>query len=214
MNAAQFVTDLGYPAVALAIFLEDFGLPAPGETVLVAAAIAAGQGELNIFVVAGVGIVAAVLGDNVGFAIGHFGGRRFVLRVGRRLRLGRHELVNEERLDKGEGFFRRFGAWVIIGARFVEGLRQFNGILSGILRVPWARFLFFNVIGAALWVGFWSTAAYYAGDHIAALHRYYRWPAPAAVALLAAAVAVYWVRRGRRGRRSPVGRPGDDETSS
>ncbi|MHB0980047.1 MAG: DedA family protein [Thermoleophilia bacterium] len=202
MDVAQLVADLGYPAVALAIFAEDFGLPAPGETVLVAAAIAASQGQLNIFAVAGVGFVAAVLGDNVGFAIGHYGGRRFVLRVGGRLRLGSHRLVTEERMEQGEGFFRRFGAWVIIGARFVEGLRQFNGILAGILRVPWARFLVFNVVGAALWVGFWSTGAYLAGDHIAALHRYYRWLAPAAIAIVVLAAVIYWVRRTHRGRRT------------
>src|SRR5680860_1196350 len=102
MDVTQLVTDLGYLAVALAIFAEDFGLPAPGETVLVVAAIAASQGDLNIFVVAVVGFVAAVLGDNVGFAIGHFGGRRFILRVGKRLHLGSHELVNEQRLGHGE----------------------------------------------------------------------------------------------------------------
>lgn len=116
MDVARLVADLGYPAVALAIFAEDFGLPVPGETVLVAAAIAASQGQLNIFAVAGVGFVAAVLGDNVGFAIGHYGGRRFVLRVGKRLRLGGRELVSEDRLARGERFFTRFGPLVIVGA--------------------------------------------------------------------------------------------------
>lgn len=212
MDVARLVADLGYPGVALAIFAEDFGLPAPGETVLVAASIAASQGELNIYAVAAVGIVAAVLGDNVGFAIGRYGGRRLVLRVGDRLRVGSHRLVTPERLERGEAFFGRYGAAVIVGARFVEGLRQFNGILAGILEVPWVRFLVFNVIGASLWVGFWSTAAYLAGERIAKLHGYFRWLAPLAVVLVVAALVAYWLRRRRRGSSGSTGSPGTMET--
>jgi membrane protein DedA with SNARE-associated domain len=203
MDVTRIVADFGYLAVGLAIFLEDFGLPAPGETVLIAAAIAAGQGELNVFVVGLVGFVAAVFGDNVGFAIGRYAGRGLVLRAGNRVHVGRHVLIGEERLERGERFFERYGGPVVIGARFVEGLRQLNGIIAGIVRLPWARFLIFNVIGAALWVGFWTAGAYLAGTHLSALHAYYRRIVPIVILLAVLAGVAYWWFRRRKALRDP-----------
>jgi len=75
----------GYWAVLLLVLIEDFGIPVPGETILIAAAIFAGAGRLNVVAVGIVGFVAAVLGDNIGFAIGHFGGRALALRWGKHL---------------------------------------------------------------------------------------------------------------------------------
>src|ERR1700749_1521388 len=83
----------GYLAVVGLLFLEDFGVPVPGETILILAAGYAGTGRLNILLVALLGFCGAVLGDNVGFAIGHFGGRRLVLRY------GRYVFITPERLD-------------------------------------------------------------------------------------------------------------------
>ena len=94
----------GYWAVLLLVMLEDFGIPVPGETILIAASVYAGAGRLNVVAVAVVGFVAALIGDNIGFAIGHFGGRALVLRWGRYVRL------TEERLDKDEAFFNHHGA--------------------------------------------------------------------------------------------------------
>ena len=73
----------GLWAIGLLILLEDFGVPAPGETILIAGAIYAGAGRLNIVAVGVVGFIAAVIGDNIGFAIGHFGGRALALRFGK-----------------------------------------------------------------------------------------------------------------------------------
>ncbi len=137
----------GIWAIGLLILLEDFGVPAPGETVLIAGAIYAGAGRLNVVAVGVVGFVAAVIGDNIGFAIGHFGGRALALRW------GRYVFLTEERLNKAELFFHRHGGKVIVIARFVEGLRQANGIMAGIAGMHWRRFLAFNALGAALWVG-------------------------------------------------------------
>src|SRR6516165_10542846 len=88
----------GYWAVLLLVTLEDFGIPVPGETVLIAASVYAGAGRLNVVAVGVVAFAAAVAGDNIGFAIGHYGGRALVLRWGRYVRL------TEERLDKAEAF--------------------------------------------------------------------------------------------------------------
>ncbi|HWD68835.1 MAG TPA: DedA family protein [Solirubrobacteraceae bacterium] len=155
----------GYLAVAGFVMLEDFGVPVPGETVLILGAVYAGTGRLSIVLVALLGFLAAVVGDNIGFAIGHFGGRRLIERF------GRYVLLTPERLDKAEGFFERRGASIIIIARFVEGLRQANGIVAGSTGMHWARFLAFNAIGAALWVGVWTAVGYFSGNHITSIYN-------------------------------------------
>lgn len=158
---APVLDQYGYLALGGFVLLEDFGVPLPGETILIAAAVYAGTGRLNIIAVVLIALVAAVIGDNIGYAIGHYGGRRLVLRWGRYVRLTDH------RLGEVEDFMRRRGAAVVIIARFIEGLRQLNGIVAGTAEMPWARrFLPFNIIGATLWVGVWATVGYLAGDHI------------------------------------------------
>jgi membrane protein DedA with SNARE-associated domain len=156
----------GYWAVLLFVMIEDFGIPVPGETVLIAASVYAGAGRLNVAAVGVAGFTAALIGDNIGFAIGHFGGRALVLRWGRYVRL------TEERLDKAEAFFGRHGGWIVTVARFIEVLRQVNGIVAGIAGMRWRRFLAFNALGAALWVGTWVSLSYLAGSHIATIYHY------------------------------------------
>jgi membrane protein DedA with SNARE-associated domain len=141
----------GYLAVLGLVLIEDFGVPVPGETVLILGAVYAGAGRLNVALVALLGFVGAVLGDNIGFAIGHFGGRRLILRY------GRYIFLTPDRIDRATGFFHRHGGWIIIVARFVEGLRQANGVIAGISGIHWTKFLAFNAIGAALWVAVWTS---------------------------------------------------------
>lgn len=154
----------GYLALAL-IFLEDFGVPVPGETVLIVSAIYAGTGRLNVWLVALIAFLAAILGDNVGFAIGHFGGRPLAERY------GKYILLTPARLDKTAAFFDRHGGKVIVVARFVEGLRQANGIIAGITGMHWKKFIPFNMLGAALWVALWVSIGYFSGDHIDSIYR-------------------------------------------
>jgi membrane protein DedA with SNARE-associated domain len=186
----------GYWAVLLFVMIEDFGVPVPGETILIAAAVYAGAGRLNVIAVGVIGFVAAIIGDNIGFAIGHYGGRALVLRWGRYVRL------TEERLDKAEIFFQRHGAWIITVARFIEVLRQVNGIVAGTTGLRWRRFLAFNALGAALWVGTWVSLGYLAGNHIDAIYhditRYSYYLLIALVAALAAYIARRILRRRRR----------------
>src|SRR5690242_20059089 len=156
----------GYWAVLLFVLIEDFGIPVPGETILIAASVYAGVGRLNVVLVAVVAFAAAVTGDNIGFAIGHFGGRALALRW------GKYVFLTEERLDRAEDFFNRRGAWIITVARFIEGLRQANGIIAGITGMHWLRFVAFNALGAALWVGTWVSVGYFSGQHISAIYHY------------------------------------------
>jgi membrane protein DedA with SNARE-associated domain len=185
----------GVWAIGLLIMLEDFGIPVPGETILIAGAVYAGAGRLNVLAVGVVGFIAAIIGDNIGFAIGHFGGRALALRW------GKYVFLTEERLNKAEDFFDRRGAIVITFARFVEGLRQANGIIAGITGMHWLRFLIFNAIGAALWVGTWVSLGYLAGDHIGTIYHYitlYSYYALIALAVLIVGYIVWRLRRRRR----------------
>lgn len=150
----------GYMAVFVGVFVEGFGIPAPGETLVIASALLASHGEMSIAVL-GVAWIAAVMGDNVGYVVGRFGARRFVTRYGDR---------TAPRMRKVECFFARYGGAIVVAARFFEGLRQLNGIVAGSIGMPWLRFLAFNAVGAALWVGVWGIGVYVLGENMGPVH--------------------------------------------
>jgi membrane protein DedA with SNARE-associated domain len=206
LNAlAGILQQYGLWAIGLLITLEDFGVPVPGETILIAGAIYAGAGRLNIVALGVVAFVAAVTGDNIGFAIGHFGGRALALRF------GKYVFLTEERLDKAERFFDRRGSIVITFARFVEGLRQANGIIAGITGMHWLRFLVFNAIGAALWVGTWVTIGYFAGNNITTIYHYITLYSYYVLAGLVVLIVGYIVWRRRRRHAAAAAASATDE---
>jgi len=195
----------GLWAIGLLITLEDFGVPVPGETILIAGAIFAGAGRINVVALGVVAFFAAVTGDNIGFAIGHFGGRALALRF------GKYVFLTEERLDKAERFFDRRGSIVITFARFVEGLRQANGIIAGITGMHWLRFVIFNAIGAALWVGTWITIGYFAGNNITTIYHYITLYSYYVLAGLVVLIVGYIVWRRRRRRRAAASAAGQTD---
>jgi membrane protein DedA with SNARE-associated domain len=193
----RLIGDYGSLAVALGILLEDFGLPTPGETMLITGAILASGGALNIYLLLPLAWLGAVIGDNIGYVIGYYGGHRLMLRYGGRIG------ITEDRLKQVEAFFERYGGWVIVFARFVVVLRQFNGIVAGTLEMHWLHFLVLNAIGAALWVAFWGLLAFWLGKsvlvYVADIHAL----APVmlvivAVVLLGGAAYLWWRYRRRR----------------
>lgn len=193
----------GYLAVAVLVLIEDFGIPVPGETILILAAVYAGAGRLNIVLVGLLGFCGAVAGDNIGFAVGHFGGRPLVERY------GRYVFVTPVRLSRATEFFSRHGPKIIVIARFIEGLRQANGIIAGISGMRWVRFLLFNAVGAALWVAVWTTVGYAAGSHINAIYNdATRYSAYVAIALGVGLIA-YVARRTARSRAARSSQPID-----
>jgi membrane protein DedA with SNARE-associated domain len=191
----------GYLAVAGLVILEDFGVPVPGETVLILGAVYAGAGRLNVWLVGVIGFLAAITGDNIGFGIGHFGGRPLVERF------GRYIFLTPERLERATDFFERHGGKIIVVARFIEGLRQANGIIAGISGMHWAEFLGFNAIGAALWVAVWVCVGYFSGSHIDSIYNtashYTTYLAIAAGVLVLAWIARAVLRRRRRQAEGP-----------
>jgi membrane protein DedA with SNARE-associated domain len=194
--ADPLVHDYGYPAVFLVLFLESFGAPLPGESLVVASALLASHGDLHIAPLLAVVWLAAVLGDNVGYAIGLFGGRRLVLRYGARIG------ITEPRLKKVESFFRRYGAEVVLVARFFVPLRQLNGLTAGTVAMPWRRFLVYNALGAGLWSAVWCYGVYLVGQDIAVVLPWLHglvYAIVLAVVLAAAALLIvrYFKARGR-----------------
>ena len=202
----------GYLAVGGLLFLEDFGVPVPGETILIAAAVYAGAGSLNIALVVAIGVLAAVAGDNVGFAIGNLGGRRIVERF------GRYVLLTPARVETAERFFTRHGGKIIVVARFIEGLRQANGIIAGLGGMRWRRFLGFNTLGAVLWVGVWSTLGYLTGTNIGPIYQQvsrYQLYVLIVVAVLIVAFVLWRLLHGHhRPPHNPARTDGTDGTDS
>lgn len=195
-----YLQHYGYFAVFFSIFLEDFGVPLPGETLLIAGALLASRGSFNIVLLLITAVCAAILGDNVGYAIGRFGGRRLVLRY------GRHVLITPARLAHAEGFFQSRGAVIVIAARFFEILRQLNGIIAGISGMRWWRFLAYNAAGAILWVCFWGILFFQLGkrgERILLLVHGYEPLAVAALAVVVAGVVVGRLLLRRRRRKAP-----------
>jgi len=157
---APYLQQYGYYAIFLALFLEDFGVPLPGETTLIAGALLSATGMYKIYWVVLLGIFAASAGDNVGYAIGHYGGIKFLRKF------GKYILLTQKRLQKLESFFERHGGKVVVSARFIEGFRQFNGIIAGISSMPWKSFMAYNIVGAILWVSVWAGIAYFLGNRL------------------------------------------------
>ena len=181
----------GYPVLFLAIMVEGFGLVAPGQTLLIAAALTAAQGGLNIVWVLALAFTAAILGNTLGYLIGRWGGRPLL-----------HKFkVNEQRLQRLEGYFRRYGKGVVFFGRFFDGLRQLNGLVAGMLKMPWQVFMACNILGAGLWTGAWGLGAYGLDKKIAAYHLTFRALAPWAAiffVLIFLALVVYLLHSGRK----------------
>jgi membrane protein DedA with SNARE-associated domain len=157
--AQPYLERYGYAAVFIGVMVEGFGVPAPGESLVIAGGFLAAEGKMSVLVLL-VAWAAAVIGDNIGYAIGHFGGRRLVVRQGRRFG------IRPEHLARVEAFFDRYGGGIVALARFFEVLRQLNGVVAGTTGMSWWRFLAFNALGATLWIGLWGAGAYFLGEHL------------------------------------------------
>jgi membrane protein DedA with SNARE-associated domain len=187
------VVHYGYWAVAAALLLENAGVPVPGETVLLLASfLAYSEHELQLPWIIVVGTIAATVGDNLGFALGHYGGRPVLARYQALFR------IQDATITRGEGLFARYGALTIFFARFVFGLRIIAGPLAGVLRMPWRKFGIFNFLGAGLWVTVISGAGYLFGQHFHRLERDIRRFDVAVVIVLLLGLGLLWWRK-RRG---------------
>ncbi len=208
-HLAPLLDRYGYAAVALLVLAEGVGIPTPAVTILVAASVYAGAGHLDLPVLVITALLAASAGDNLGYALGHYAGKPAVLRWGRYVGL------TSERAARAERFFAERGGRVVPLARFVDGLRQTNGLITGAMGMPWRRYLLLDALGAALWTGVWVSLGYLAGNHIGTVYRtalrYETYAIVLVAALAAAALGWHLVRRRRRGTPAVRPVPADSE---
>src|SRR5208337_3078543 len=142
------------------------GIPVPGESALLLASfLAYSEQQLHLGWIIVVATCAATLGDNLGYAIGHYGGRPLLDRYQSVFR------ISPATLQRGEQMFARYGAATIFFARFIFGMRVFAGPLAGVLRMRWRAFVVFNFLGAAVWVTVIASAGYLFGQHWRRLAR-------------------------------------------
>jgi membrane protein DedA with SNARE-associated domain len=179
-DVARILSRYGYWAVAAIVGLESIGIPLPGETTLIAAAILAGSARgPSIGLVIAAAFAGAVIGDSIGFWIGRSLGFRLLVGFGRYLGL------TERRIKLGEYLFSEHGAKIVFFGRFVTVLRTLTAFLAGVNRMGWPRFFLFNAAGGAIWASLYGMAAYEFG---AAINRF---SGPIGIANLAAvAIAV------------------------
>ncbi len=149
----EWLSSYGYLVVFLLVMIESIGVPVPGETALIGAALYAGStGKLEI--------AGAIIGDNIGYLLGRYGGAKLLLRYGHKIRL------HEGRLKIGIWLFRRHGGKVVFWGRFVSILRTWAAFLAGANHMEWRRFLVFNAAGAVVWATLFGVVYYVFGDAI------------------------------------------------
>jgi membrane protein DedA with SNARE-associated domain len=154
------VVQYGYWAVGGALLLENAGIPVPGETILLLASfLAYSEHDLRLPWIIVVATIAATLGDNLGFALGYYGGRPLLLRYQTIFR------IKNATISRGEELFAKYGSVTVFFARFIFGMRIIAGPMAGVLRMSWRKFLVFNFLGAVVWVTVISSAGYLFGRH-------------------------------------------------
>jgi membrane protein DedA with SNARE-associated domain len=185
--------NVGYAAVFALVAIETMGIPVPAETALIAAALLAHKGQMDIGTLVLVASAAAILGDNVGFAIGRRYGRRLFLARGP-LEEHRHKV-----LEVGEPFFARHGPKAVFLGRWVSGLRIASAWLAGINRMDWPVFVFWNALGGIAWAASVAFSIYLLGsvaEHALSV------VGPAAAALVVVVIGGLLAWRWRRHRRA------------
>jgi membrane protein DedA with SNARE-associated domain len=193
------VVHYGYWAVAGALLLENAGVPLPGETILLMASfLAYSEHDLRLPWIIVVATIAATAGDNLGFALGHYGGRPLLARYQAFFR------IKDATVARGESLFEKYGSLTIFFARFVFGMRIIAGPLAGVLRMHWRRFAIFNLLGAGLWVTVISVAGYLFGQHWGRLERVVqRFDVAVAIVAVLVVAGLWWRKRRARSAGAP-----------
>ena len=189
----QLLHEYGNIVLGVVVGLECLGLPLPGETLLIAAAVIAGTTQhLNIVLV----VISAALGAIIGQMSGYWIGWSIGLRLLRHY--GRYVGLNDRRLAYGRALFRKHGEKVVVASRFVVLLRTLAGLLAGANHMPWPRFMIANVVGSVAWSAFYGVGAYMLGHAAKDLAGPVAIGASAVLLLAVVGAALYARRRERR----------------
>jgi membrane protein DedA with SNARE-associated domain len=198
----------GYLVVFLGVMLEGVGIPLPGETVLIAAGALAHRGFLTLWETIALGGLGAVMGGQVGYGVGRFGGRPFVLRW------GRYVFITPERLGRTERFFERHGGRAIFLARFITGLRVFGALVAGMSRMSWGKFTLYSVLGGVVWAAAAVSLGYFLWASISLVEHWAGRVSLFLVAALALALVLRWAYRRATRSGGPCNGPLDPDDRS
>jgi membrane protein DedA with SNARE-associated domain len=196
----------GYVAVFAFVGIETIGIPVPGETMLILAAVYAGSGHLQIELVIAVAALGGILGDNIGYAIGRTGGRELALNFGHYIHVGPDRLAGAER------FFEKHGSKTVFFGRFVALLRILTPFLAGVNRMHWPTFLVYNAAGAICWAVLYGMLAFELGKNLPLLNRVIRAMGIGGIALAVVVIAALIVIRIRTAKRMEAAVTGESET--
>jgi membrane protein DedA with SNARE-associated domain len=148
----------GYLIVFFGVMLGTMGIPFPSAAILLAAGVLVQQGHLHLGDAIVFGILGAILGNQIGYLVGHKAGRSFVLKWGRYVRL------TPERLEQVEGLFARHGGKAVFAARFFSISRLLEALVAGMSRMRWGTFVFYSILGGAVWVTAVVLVGYFFGE--------------------------------------------------
>jgi membrane protein DedA with SNARE-associated domain len=148
----------GYLLVFFGVMLGTSGIPFPSAAILLAAGVLVQQGHLHLGDAIVFGILGAVIGNQIGYLVGHKAGRAFVLKWGRYVRL------TPERLEQVEGLFARHGGKAVFAARFFSISRLLEALVAGMSRMRWGTFVFYSALGGAVWVTAVVLVGYFFGQ--------------------------------------------------
>jgi membrane protein DedA with SNARE-associated domain len=209
LDPTQWIADYGYFAVFIIVFMETAGIPLPGEITLILSGVAAHAGDLQPVQLIIIGSIAAIGGDNVGYLVGRFGGRKIVLRLAH---LGHVDSM----LGWGERFFAKHGGKTVFLARWTAGLRIFGAWIAGMTHMPWRTFFFWNAAGGITWVTATVMAGYLFSDSVKRIEGWFGTGGKiAAIVVLVAGVGYGLHRLHHRqvaARKAEMAAAGDDGT--
>jgi membrane protein DedA with SNARE-associated domain len=155
----QDYREYAYVGIGTIVGLESMGIPLPGETILVAAAVyAAATGDLNIYAIVAATIIGSTIGDNLGYGIGRRYGYPLLLQHGKKINM------TEDRIRLGQYLFLQYGATIVFIGRFIALLRILAAFLAGVNHMKWWTFLFANFTGAVLWASVFGFGGYAFGQ--------------------------------------------------
>lgn len=162
----DLIATYGLVLLFLLVMAESAGLPLPGETALVTAAAYAGStGRLSLFAVIATASAAAIIGDNLGFLVGHRYGRALVVRHGERFG------ITPARWRLARYLVGQYGFAAVFVGRFVALLRALAGLVAGTAEMHWPTFFVANALGAVVWASFFGLAAHAFGQALEHLTR-------------------------------------------
>lgn len=159
-----WIHQYGYSGVFFILLLEMIGIPFPAETTLTFSGFAWQKGIFSLPQLLFFASAGNIIGSMIAYTIGWYFGRPIVVRY------GKHIGITNEKLDKLEGKFRKYGDWLVLFSKFIAGIRVLVPYLSGINRMPLTRFAVLNIVSATLWTSAFVLLGRYVGN---AWHCYY-----------------------------------------